>query len=150
AGGVQQRPGGQPGAAAEVPQDAPVRRALQPLHQSARGGPQRPVVAGVEPGQQVVTVGGPVELVGELHAASVGGACGGGMVTWHVLTLRSGPDPADVRSGTPAAPHGRGPAPYGGGMTNPPVLEAVDLVRRFGSLTAVDHVSLRIDPGETV
>ena len=35
-------------------------------------------------------------------------------------------------------------------MTSTPVLEAVDLVRRFGSLTAVDHVSLRIDPGETV
>ncbi|WP_134771998.1 ABC transporter ATP-binding protein [Ornithinimicrobium flavum] len=35
-------------------------------------------------------------------------------------------------------------------MTSTPVLEAVDLVRRFGALTAVDHVSLRIDPGETV
>lgn len=35
-------------------------------------------------------------------------------------------------------------------MTTTPVLEASDLVRRFGKLTAVDHVSLQIGPGETV
>lgn len=35
-------------------------------------------------------------------------------------------------------------------MTTTPVLEAVDLVRRYGELTAVDRVSLRIGPGETV
>lgn len=35
-------------------------------------------------------------------------------------------------------------------MTSTPALEATGLVRRFGSLTAVDEVSLRIEPGETV
>ena len=35
-------------------------------------------------------------------------------------------------------------------MTSPPVLVVDGLVRRFGSLTAVDDVSLRIEPGETV
>ena len=33
--------------------------------------------------------------------------------------------------------------------TTSPVLEADDLVRRFGPVTAVDHVSLRIEPGQT-
>lgn len=36
------------------------------------------------------------------------------------------------------------------GMTNTPVLEVEGLVRRFGERTAVDGVSLRIAPGETV
>ncbi|WP_131103194.1 ABC transporter ATP-binding protein [Ornithinimicrobium sufpigmenti] len=35
-------------------------------------------------------------------------------------------------------------------MTSTPALDAVGLVRRFGSLTAVDDVSLRIATGETV
>ncbi|WP_122262075.1 ABC transporter ATP-binding protein [Ornithinimicrobium cerasi] len=34
-------------------------------------------------------------------------------------------------------------------LSSTPVLEAVDLVRRFGPVTAVDHVSLRIEPGQT-
>jgi ABC-2 type transport system ATP-binding protein len=34
-------------------------------------------------------------------------------------------------------------------QSSTPVLEAVDLVRRFGPVTAVDHVSLRIEPGQT-
>lgn len=35
-------------------------------------------------------------------------------------------------------------------MTSTPALEATGLVRRFGALTAVDDVSLRIEAGETV
>ena len=35
-------------------------------------------------------------------------------------------------------------------MTSTPALEAVGLVRRFGAMTAVDDVSLRVEPGETV
>jgi ABC-type branched-subunit amino acid transport system ATPase component len=50
--------------------------------------------------------------------------------------------PAKVREATPERP--------AVDPTARPVLECLDVVKRFGGITAVDHVNLRVQPGEIV
>ncbi len=66
--------------------------------------------------------------------------------------------PTSASMAVPATPHVAAPTATTSGSGAPPVdadprpdaLEAVDLVRRFGGIEAVSHVSFRVGPGEIV